>query len=50
MAIQYLKSAGAKITTTCSSASFSALTELGADFVVDYKSDDVEKEVESHGP
>lgn len=50
VAIQYLKSAGAKITTTCSAASFSALTELGADFVVDYKSDDVEKEVESHGP
>lgn len=50
VAIQYLKSQGAKITTTCGVASFPLLTELGADFVVDYKTDDVEKEVESHGP
>lgn len=50
VAIQYLKSQGAKITTTCTAASFPLLTELGADFCIDYKSDNVEKDVESHGP
>lgn len=50
VAIQYLKSQGAKITTTCSVESFPLLTELGADFVIDYKTDDVERDVESHGP
>lgn len=50
VAIQYLKSQGAQVTTTCNVASFPLLMELGADFVVDYKTDEVEKEVESHGP
>lgn len=50
VAIQYLKSQGAKITTTCGVTSFPLLMELGANFVIDYKSEDVEKEVESHGP
>lgn len=50
VAIQYLKSQGAKITTTCNVQAFPLLTELGANFVIDYKAVDVEKEVESHGP
>lgn len=50
LAIQYLKSQGAKITTTCNVTSFPLLKELGADFLVDYKTDDVESNVESHGP
>lgn len=50
IAIQYLKSQGAKTTTTCSKTAFPLMTELGADFLVDYRSDNLEKEVESHGP
>jgi len=51
VAIQYLKSKGAKITTTCGASSFPLLRELGADYVIDYNNtEDLEKEVISHGP
>src|SRR5690606_10977342 len=40
LAIQLLKSWGAYVATTCSRAHMNSVTALGADLVIDYKSED----------
>uniref|UniRef100_UPI00398F2ED6 reticulon-4-interacting protein 1 homolog, mitochondrial isoform X2 n=1 Tax=Pristiophorus japonicus TaxID=55135 RepID=UPI00398F2ED6 len=44
-AIQLLKAWGAHVTTTCAENSFSFLKDLGADHVIDYKAQNVEKQL-----
>ncbi|XP_051880729.1 reticulon-4-interacting protein 1 homolog, mitochondrial [Pristis pectinata] len=45
-AIQLLKAWGAHVTTTCSADAFSFLKDLGADHVIDYQAQSVEKQLE----
>jgi NADPH:quinone reductase-like Zn-dependent oxidoreductase len=50
LAVQYLKSYGAYVVTTCSSDAVPLLSGLGCDFVVDYKSEDCPLHLKAHAP
>jgi len=50
LAIQFAKLAGARVITTGSKANQSYLKELGADFVIDYHTKDIRKEIRKIAP